>query len=776
MNTVSNYRDRQRWIPLEQLAAISESRPDSRISKKLRGRGLDRHFSEELRSALDLFDADPFPSIVEEQNRELLQAELADRRSFFDGIEKTPLSQEQAEAVITFDNRVQVVASAGSGKTSVMVARAAYAVDRGFVEPRRILLLAFNRAARDELEERVKLRLDDAGIDCAGINASTFHSLGLQVIGKATGRKPRLASWLGSGGEFRKVQEIVDDLRDHDMLFRYQWDLFRLILAPTSLELEEGEPDGWDSEKGSPGYRTFEGGIVKSQGERMIADFLYLNGVNYAYERNYRFDTATEKHSQYRPDFYYPDIDLWHEHWALDRNGIPPKSFVGYSDAMKWKRRTHQRYETELFETTFAGVLWGDDLQRLAAELSGRGIQLDWNPDRKPNHDWAKPITHEELFRLVRTFMTHVKSNGWSKQDLSDRVATEFPSLQGVRTEIFLALYWKIANEWQRQLADEGSVDFEDMLGEAARHLEKGRGDPGFDLILVDEFQDTSRARARLIKGLLSNAGRFLLAVGDDWQSINRFAGSDVSIMREFADLFGPGPRLTLSTTFRFPQRICDVSSSFVSANPSQIAKAVRSALAERGNRFVVAISTDPKEELSNQLFDISMLCGRSKATVLVLGRYNFDKDLLPVERYANLDVQFRTVHGSKGLEADYVIVPRLISGTYGFPSTIGDDPVLSLAMPTPEDFPHAEERRLFYVALTRARRQVVLITTRDQMSPFVFELLTSPDVSIVGDKENLRTCNRCGGGLMKVRNGRHGPFLGCSQFPVCTNTEKLAG
>ena len=174
--------------------------------------------------AAGFLDAD-MESVVAGTNEQIMAGELSSRRPFFDTIEKAPLTDEQARAVVCFDNRVQVLAAAGSGKTSVMVARAAYAVSRGFVAPGRILLLAFNKAAATELQERVAARFAAAGIDSSGLRAATFHSYGLDVIGRATGEKPRLARWLDQGEDVAMVLRIADELRDASGSFRYQWDL-----------------------------------------------------------------------------------------------------------------------------------------------------------------------------------------------------------------------------------------------------------------------------------------------------------------------------------------------------------------------------------------------------------------------------------------------------------------------------------------------------------------------------------------------------------------------
>lgn len=164
--------------------------------------------------------------------------------------------------------------------------------------------------------------------------------------------------------------------------------------------------------------------------------------------------------------------------------------------------------------------------------------------------------------------------------------------------------------------------------------------------------------------------------------------------------------------------------------------------------------------------------------TVDVLGRYRFDRDAMPARTPSVLDVSFRTVHASKGLEADYVILPNVSSGTYGFPSEVVDDPVLALAMTEADPYPHAEERRLFYVALTRARRHVTMIGVQGRESSFVSELLADHriDVSPLSTVKAVEGCPACGKGTLVVRHQRAtgGAFLGCSSFPRCTYTRRL--
>ncbi len=477
-------RAAQRWIPSESVDALLSMRPNRQLVDRVDAVASELSLTDDQLEAARFVGTDVV-ALVASTNETIMAAELASGRSFFDTIEKRPLTDEQARAVVCFDNRVQVVAAAGSGKTSVMVARAAYAVRRDFVAPERILMLAFNKAAAAELQERVVARFAAVGLDWTGLRASTFHSFGLDILGRATGEKPRVASWIDQGGDVRMVLRIVDELRDRSESFGRRWDLYRLLFASAPTDLDTHEPDGYDRATRETGYRTFAGEVVKSHGERMIANYLYLNGVNYVYERPYVFNVADATHSQYRPDFYYPEIDVWHEHWALDRDGNPPAAFVSYLQGIQWKRTVHTQHGTTLVESRWADVVFGDGLQTLQNELSSLGLRFDWNPDRPINDDWAKPMKHEDLARLVRTFMSHVKSNSWTREALDRRLGTELAHRSGYRTQLFLGLYWEIHDEWNRRLAAEGSVDFEDMLVRAAEHLEAGSIDCDYDMIMA---------------------------------------------------------------------------------------------------------------------------------------------------------------------------------------------------------------------------------------------------------------------------------------------------
>ena len=479
--------------------------------------------------------------------------------------------------------------------------------------------------------------------------------------------------------------------------------------------------------------------------------------------------------AQYRPDFFYPEIDVWHEHWALDADGNPPEEFEGYAESMAWKRETHRRFGTTLVETTWAQVLDASGFEPLTEELTSRGLVLDWNPERTGGSD---PVRHEDLCRLVRTFMAHVKSNGHTRESLDEawrRAGRPY------RSRLFMELYWPIHDAWQARLAAEESVDFEDMLVEAARHVEAGT-DPGYSAVLVDEFQDASPARARLVRALVDAPHRYLLTVGDDWQAINRFAGADISVMTDFEQWFGESRTVMLTTTFRCSRTIAETAAAFVQQNPRQIRKPVRTVTPD-GRAPLSLVRVRHEDELPDAverwLRNLSRRVAGATGTVTVdvLGRYAFERSLVPRQVPDNLEVTFRTVHGSKGLEADHVLVPRMVTGRFGFPSTIADDPVLDLVMSEADQFPHGEERRLFYVALTRARKSVTLMTVQGQESPFVTELVAAGHLadSPLSSAAQVAPCPTCARGTLVRRTGPYGPFLGCSAFPRCRHTQAIS-
>ncbi|MDO8990060.1 MAG: UvrD-helicase domain-containing protein [Sideroxyarcus sp.] len=755
--------------------------------------------SPELRTGmtqlLDVFSDNA--DLLKKRNSEFVEREMIAQRALFDSVEKTPLTQEQRIASIVMEDRNLLVAAAGSGKTSTVVGKIGYALTKKLMAPEEILVLAFNNNAARELEERIQERLKPL-LYGRQIKVKTFHALGLDVIAEATGKKPTIANF-ASGGEIADVQlstGLINSLLSSDMDFLMQWTLFMsLCRKPAKNPAEFGSVQEWQSyvkETGvyhnkQPGYLTLNGEIVKSQGELAIANWLYISGVGYEYERAYQYETADQHHRQYKPDFYFPDINCYLEHYALDAKGNPPKAFgEKYRDSRIWKQHLHAVKGTDVFETTFAEFTSGVLFEKLEKELTQRGVMLKPRSHAEVIKNINLPKLDGEISSLLRTFIKHAKSNEMKADELASKANT---TLNPFRARLFANIAGKVMSSYEKKLQDSNEVDFEDLIVDAARRAAGEDFKHPYKLILVDEFQDISRGRAKLLLSLLNKTPECqLFAVGDDWQSIYRFAGSDIAIFTDFQNTFGYTATNFLTQTFRSNQGIADIAANFVQRNPSQLKKSVK-AIDKTVDNVVVLRQYERMQEMESLIEEsLRELDAEARATmkqvkVFILGRYrNQAPEKLPHwnEQFAGLDIEFKTIHSSKGLQADCVILVGLHSGKNSFPSEMADDPLLQMVMPTPETFAHAEERRLFYVALTRAKHMVYVLGGKYSPSCFLDDLqgvkTISPTMNAVtGTDVNSQArarCPKCKEGYLRMRKGRKGDFLGCSKYPACNHTQ----
>ncbi|WP_145683502.1 UvrD-helicase domain-containing protein [Azospirillum brasilense] len=642
-----------------------------------------------------------------------------------------------------------------------------------------VSVLAFATDARAEMEQRIRKRLGDAV--ASGLTVRTFHGLGMAIIGEAEGKRPTLATVAEDDKAlFDLLKSIVADLLADPAFSRVMVTWFQSHFAPYKSASEFRNHGEYWSYIRANDIRSLKGEKLKSFEECEIANFLFLNGVPYEYERPYEHETATPDRRQYQPDFYLPDTGIYIEHFAMAASGNTPP-FIDHEEyrrSMAWKRRLHADRGTVLIETFSHEKAAGRLTDNLAAKLAAHGVAL--SPIR-PGEVFAilesqgrvSPFT-----RLVATFLQHFKGGHVTLAEASRRAAAR-PDRP--RAEAFLAVFGRIFERYQGWLAARRQIGFHDMILKATEHVETGRYTSPFGYILVDEFQDISPGRARLLKALLDQSpSNQLFAVGDDWQAIYRFAGSDIAVMRAFADRFGASARVDLGTMFRCVDRIAATATRFVLKNPAQLRKDVTAVTRANGPCVHIGLpGAEGSDLLREALRAIAAETAtrRETATVLLLGRYRHtqprDMDALARE-HPGLRLSFMTVHGAKGLEADYAIVLGLGTGRFGFPTEIADDPILDLVLAAPEGYPNAEERRLLYVALTRAKRRVFLLADGDQPSPFIRELLKDgDDLTVFGrPPATAVSCPRCVEGRLQRRDGERGTFYGCSNWPYCGHTQ----
>ncbi|MCW1834465.1 DNA helicase IV [Pantoea ananatis] len=350
--------------------------------------------------------------------------------------------------------------------------------------------------------------------------------------------------------------------------------------------------------------------------------------------------------------------------------------------------------------------------------------ELAWEVGEGPF--WQDDRLAERLAPRLERWLSLMRMHGGAQAAMIDGVPEALRELFSKRIKLMAPLL----KAWKSALKEEGAVDFSGLIHQAVAILEKGRFISPWKHILVDEFQDISPQRAALLSALRQqNKRTTLFAVGDDWQAIYRFSGAEMSLTTAFHHYFGEGDRCVLDTTYRFNDRIGEVANRFIQQNPHQLRKPLNSLV--KGNKKSIALlPQDQLEPLLNKLSGYA----KPHERVLILARYHYLRpDVLDKAktRWPKLNIDFLTIHASKGQQADYVILLGLQQGKEGFPAAQRESIIEEGLLPQPEAFSDAEERRLAYVALTRARQQVWLLFDKQQPSVFV-ETFRELDVPVL--------------------------------------------
>ena len=717
-----------------------------------------------------------------------VRRELEDMSDFFDRIESHPLTPEQRTAIVTDEDATLVLAGAGSGKTSVITAKAAYLIERGIRQPNEILLLAFGKDAASEMAQRIEQR---SGVP---VVATTFHALAYGIIRDVEGQAPALAAHATDDALFLALlRDIVLDLVSRPgkalaLLLRWFTEFFR----PARSQWEFKNQHEYYSYVEEQELRTLQGEQVRSFEELEIANWLYLNGIDYEYEPLYEHPLPENDRRAYTPDFRLTKSGIYIEHFGVRKaRGPDGKERLAtapyidrdaYLEGMAWKRQVHATHGTTLIET-YSYERVDDRLLEALAEKLKPYVTLNPLPPDKVFQELMELGQVDALTRTLGTFLRHFKGSGQTVEDCRRRNEGQKPAARGLA---FLEIFETVLAEYQARL--EQRIDFEDMINRATAHVREGRYKSPYRHILVDEFQDISQGRGALLKALKGqHEDARIFAVGDDWQSIYRFTGSDIRLMRHFGREFGgrfggaSGIHRTvdLGRTFRSVDRIALPARSFVLKNPSQITKTVIPAgtTAEPAIWIAYAASSQTLAALKKALQGIRVMAerGGSAMSVLLLGRYRHvrPKNLATLEKeHPGLALDFKTIHASKGLEADHVVILGAESGRLGIPSEIVADPILDLVLPEPERFDHAEERRVFYVALTRARKTVTILAPPDKPSQFVRELTENAEYGVVelgGSPTAIRhVCPACGGRLLMERSAKGRARFACEHKFHC--------
>jgi DNA helicase-4 len=541
---------------------------------------------------------------------------------------------------------------------------------------------------------------------------------------------------------------------------------------------------------------TIQGEKVKSVEELTIANFLYLNGIEYAYEKQYPHGEGN-----YQPDFYLKDYDIYLEHFGVDENNraqwLTPSNEEKYIEEMEIKRERHRNHNTKLLETYSYYNKHNILLEKLKEMLEKENVIFKprdtksiYTKVTRKDKEYGK-----EIIKLIETFINLCKSRQLNYDAISLLFSDRFKTRNSFmldRQVIFLKFALSILKRYDSTLKESGEIDFNDMINQATDLVKTNKPLYNYQHIIIDEYQDISYSRFSLIKEIRELSGARLICVGDDWQSIYRFAGSDISLFSNFGKYVGQYEKLFIEQTYRNSQSLIDITSKYIQKNKKQIQKNPKSKkeTSENPVKFAYYSSDNAEEILINEIQ--SLIEHNGNKPILVLGRHSFDinefiklkpnskikynerTDALEIKGFEELDIKYITVHKSKGLEADNVIVLNLKNHLLGFPNKMTDDPMLSLLLSDDEEYRFAEERRLFYVALTRTKNKVILLIPTD-ISLFAEELITDNDFILTSNNEKLNktNCPYCQTGHLVIRQHsvNKKEFLGCSHYPGCNQT-----
>lgn len=735
-------------------------------------------------------------TILADHNKAYIQSEKEANKDYFDQLFSYPLDEQQRESVITQEDNVLVISAAGSGKTSTIVAKAHYLIEKCAIKPEELLAVSFTHKSAEELRERI-------GYD--EITCATFHKHAIDTIGRITGQKPSIC-------DPDKIRGIFETLYQSNINFQtdfLEFESIGQILLKYDFEYQSAEDHTADLKKygtTSP-YRDKNGSVMKMHSMQEIELSILLTelGVDFVYEEKYPYNTADATHRQYYPDFtiYYKktvidhngnrtlkECQLYLEHFGIDKFGRVPEWFGDgkeggweyenrkYNEGIRWKKIVHAQNQTDLIYTTSADFKDGSVASKLFSLLQERGVPMKKLTNDEKICKLYKPIglLQDNFIKFVTSFITLMKANEKSLDDIIAQIPVGSSNYER-NVKAIRSVIEPMYSYYATSLQQNNEIDFTDALLIAADLLNQHPDTYQYKYILVDEFQDMSMDKYKFLNALRRQKPfTKFFCVGDDWQSIYRFSGSDMALFSNFSKYFGYTKELRIEATHRFGNPLLSKSSRFILKNPIQKEKIL---IADESREtqldfFPIYDEIHWKQEIAEIIHKIP-----KDESINIIARYKHNlfnlfpelegQDKLGRKSYEikieNHRIRCLTVHSAKGLEADNVILINCDGGIYGFPSLVEDDPLLAYVLSGEDEYDYSEERRTFYVAITRAKKRSIVLYDATNPSVFVSEFVE------LFDTDEL--CPRCRDGQRVIhkdaisKNNRLYTVIKCSN-PYC--------
>ncbi|UZO80523.1 UvrD-helicase domain-containing protein [Aquimarina sp. ERC-38] len=685
------------------------------------------------------------------------------------------LNEKQKQAVVSECKRLLVLAGAGSGKTKTLLQKLIYLIEEKGVNPSNILAITFTKNAANEMLDRLILSADDTEeyaeiladkyrstkeketeryfftkkfkwID--NLTLRTFHSLcysiirnfgvnefdnKFKIIGDTKATNNEFAKYAATETAFEVIHKI---LIEHCESNEYLLNLKKYILDYMIDKIHIENDTRFSLPKNGKFYTTLNGTKVRSKSEQYIADWLYRHSIKFEYEPNVNFRDFT-----FRPDFYIPEANLYLEHVSNKSFPTEGKEEQFYKvNKLLVKTFEHQTKDTALFNVALERII----KNRLPSDYHF-ATALSFEEEFKTYHKEVKDFLRQTI-RVID--MVKVENQ------LPTSVLEQSQEDQHERVRDYYKLAIPIIEQYQSYCTNRSYLDFNDMITRTIS-LFKNHNEIAdkfrekFEYILVDEFQDVNNLQVGLIKLLLTDNNQ-LFCVGDDWQSIYGFRGSNVDYIVNFKEHFDKSEIIKLSMNYRSTEHIVGASNEVIKHNKFKVDKDVRSNK-KSSSKIHIYAGKDEAKNIEYVLEQVMKLKdkGYKKEDILFLYRRNkmFDPYF---ERFKQerIFVSGKTIHASKGLEAKAVFIIGLTEGSGGFPDIWMEDRIYQIIKKSNHDLLLEEERRLFYVAITRAKDDLFLITEKGNESSFLKEIpddftfkTSIPFKSVI---EEIIMCSNC--------------------------------
>lgn len=666
-------------------------------------------------------------------------------------INLSALNDRQQDAVISEEKRLLVLAGAGSGKTKTLLQKIIYLIEEKDVSPSNILAITFTKNATNEMLDRLIISADASGkyekqlvdkrksfaeknkeryfqqkkykwIDALTIK--TFHGFcysilrnygvnefdnKFKIIGDAKrNEEDELSKHVAPETAFEVFHKLlIEECEDTEYLLK----LKRYILDYVIDKIHLKQVDSGYLPKDGKYFTTLDGTKVRSKSEQFIADWFYRHSIKYEYE-----PLLNVKDFSFTPDFYIPKANLYIEH-------ISDKSY-----SMRDKEEQFQKGNLLLVKTFEAMTKDSALLNHTLDKIVKNRLPKDYHKTISINFKEEFNGYHEDVKDFVQQIMRITDMIKVENINI-DIVLENARKDQHERVRNFYDLAIPIVKKYIHYCVDKSYLDFNDLISRSISLFQNycdiaNRYKGKYQYILVDEFQDVNNLQVELIKLLLTDDTQ-LFCVGDDWQSIYGFRGSNVSYIIEFENHFSNAKIIKLNLNYRSTQNIVGASNEVIKHNKFKIDKDLRAS--KKSEHKIVVFAGNTEEENIQFCFDkVKEILADGISNDEILFLYRRNKMFSPYFfrfRNENIRVQGKTIHASKGLEAKVVFIIGLTEGNGGFPDIWLEDRIFQVIKKANHDLIMEEERRLFYVAITRAKDKLFLITQKGNESSFLKEI-----------------------------------------------------